>query len=113
MSLALQALAEEIGQELTFHRITGMWCNGNVISERSPWTVILEGEKKDKAKRARRTKQEMARHRAELEAERARAAREQQLATERSQRTRKRAQRRKNGSQESKRQRWRQQKARQ
>eukprot|EP00971_Amphidinium_carterae_P252449 5011818-Amphidinium_carterae.1 len=71
-------LAAQIARELEFTKHTGWWCDGEVISEKSPWQVVMEGENREKQRRARRTKREMAQKRAEEEAERLRAQRARQ-----------------------------------
>eukprot|EP00971_Amphidinium_carterae_P143818 2850000-Amphidinium_carterae.1 len=97
--------------ELQFTKHTGWWCDGEVITEKSLWQVVIEGENREKQRRARITKREMAQQRAEEEAERLRAQRAREVAAKKRAQTRARAEMRKRGSEESKRARWRRQKA--
>eukprot|EP00971_Amphidinium_carterae_P250583 4974488-Amphidinium_carterae.1 len=39
-----QDLAVQIARELESTKHTGWWCNGEVISEKSPWEVVMEGQ---------------------------------------------------------------------
>eukprot|EP00971_Amphidinium_carterae_P293177 5820799-Amphidinium_carterae.1 len=110
MSESLLGLAAQISQELEFTKLTGLWANGELVSEKSPWQAQLEGAQRQRARNRRRTKLETQQARAYLLAEQQRLEQERELALKRAKRTRDRAQRMLLGSAESKRKRWRQQK---